>query len=92
MKTAEKAAHPLREDRYLSPISWQAKSQKDPPPIRVGCLLPQFIPATGRKYGRAVSNYFFFVFFAAFGFAAAFDVVFTVGFFALRFAIIGMRE
>jgi hypothetical protein len=32
--------------------------------------------------------YFFFVFFAAFGFAAAFDV----GFFALRFAVIGMSE
>jgi hypothetical protein len=32
--------------------------------------------------------YFFFVFFAAFGFAAAFDVVF----FALRLAVIGMRE
>jgi hypothetical protein len=34
-----------------------------------------------------VSRYFFFVFFAAFGFAAAFVVV---GFFALRFAVIGM--
>ena len=32
--------------------------------------------------------YVFFVFFAAFGFAAAFDV----GFFALRFAVIGMSE
>jgi hypothetical protein len=32
--------------------------------------------------------YFFFVFFAAFGFAAAFDV----GFFALRFAVIGMSD
>jgi hypothetical protein len=37
--------------------------------------------------GRLV-DYFFFVFFAAFGFAAAF----VVGFFALRFAVIGMRE
>jgi hypothetical protein len=33
-------------------------------------------------------DYFFFVFFAAFGFAAAFDV----GFFAFLFAVIGMRE
>lgn len=40
-------------------------------------------PRTGRLFA-----YFFFVFFAAFGFAAAFDV----GFFALRFAVIGMRE
>lgn len=34
----------------------------------------------------APSNYFFFVFFAAFGFAAAF----VAGFFALRLAVIGM--
>lgn len=40
------------------------------------------------RYGRSVGAYFFFVFFAAFGFAAALDV----GFFALRFAVIGMRE
>lgn len=39
------------------------------------------------KAGRWIA-YFFFVFFAAFGFAAAFDV----GFFALRFAVIGIRE
>jgi hypothetical protein len=38
-----------------------------------------------RPLGR---DYFFFVFFAAFGFAAAF----VVGFFALRFAVIGMSE
>jgi hypothetical protein len=38
--------------------------------------------------GLIVVLYFFFVFFAAFGFAAAF----VVGFFALRFAVIGMRE
>ncbi len=50
----------------------------------------QAVAATARKCaGRRVKRaYFFFVFFAAFGFAAAFDVVF----FAFFFAVIGMRE
>lgn len=46
-------------------------------------------PASSRPAGEpalGALNYFFFVFFAAFGFAAAF----VAGFFALRLAVIGM--
>ena len=46
--------------------------------------------ATTREGPRYSLNYFFFVFFAAFGFAAAFDTGFFA--FAFFFAVIGMRE
>jgi hypothetical protein len=45
-------------------------------------------PSVTAVSGRLLVAYFFFVFFAAFGFAAAF----VVGFFALRFAVIGMSK
>lgn len=48
--------------------------------VRTASSRPAGEPALG------ASNYFFFVFFAAFGFAAAF----VAGFFALRLAVIGM--
>ena len=46
------------------------------------------VTATTPTGPRCPCAYLFFVFFAAFGFAAAFDVVF----FAFLFAVIGMRE
>lgn len=66
------------------------------------CLTPMSLAAGNGGSARAaqirhrhrfgpvgpIFSYFFFVFFAAFGFAAAFDVVF----FAFLFAVIGMRE
>jgi hypothetical protein len=51
-------------------------------PSILGTLWPR--PRLTLRTGK---RYFFFVFFAAFGFAAALDI----GFFAFFFAVIGMR-